>query len=119
MTFRQISEVALDGVSAELQAKYGWHTDTGAATNAPRSVAPQIGGGNPLRMGDKNAGALAPASADKGGNYPSGGDAPVYLRVVSDSNRCMPRKPHTDAPRGLGIHLVLVVDNGWPVRALG
>lgn len=66
MTFRQIGTVALDGVSADLQVKYGWHTDTGAATNAPRSVAPQEKGEDPLRMTNwKNAEAEAPASVDR------------------------------------------------------
>jgi hypothetical protein len=58
--FRQISEIALDGVSAELQAKYGWHT---AATGSietlnPSPVAPlTLEGGARQRMGIKDGGA--------------------------------------------------------------
>lgn len=49
MAFRSIGELAGD----VMQRMEIAHTDTGAATNAPRSVAPQVGGGNPLRMGKK------------------------------------------------------------------
>lgn len=51
MTFKQIGTVALDGVSAELQARYGWHTGSGGSDErAPRPVAPQAGREGPLRM---------------------------------------------------------------------
>ena len=57
MTFRQIGTVALDGVSADLQVKYGWHTEaTGSAMLDLSPVAPQEKGEDPLRMGKKDGG---------------------------------------------------------------
>lgn len=113
MAFRSIGDLAIK-VLAEIETA---HTDTGAATNAPRSVAPQVGGGNPLRMGEtgkKNAEAEAPASADREENVKQGKKSAANLRVVSDNRRCLDTasrrrsKPHAPV---VSRHLRLVVSN--------
>jgi hypothetical protein len=118
VTFRQISTVALDGVSADLQLKYGWHTEaTGSIETLDRSpVAPQVREGGPLRMTNKNAGALAPASTDREDIVNRRGQKPLCnLRVVSDNRRCLDTasrrrsKPHAPV---VSRHLRLVIDNG-------
>jgi hypothetical protein len=116
VTFRQISEIALDGVSAELQAKIGWHTEaTGSDALDLSPVAPRTGGrGNPARMGMKNAEAEAPASADREEHVREGRTA-LNLVVVSDNRRCLDTasrrrsKPHAPV---VSRHLRLVIDNG-------
>ena len=117
--FRQISEVALDGVSAELQAKYGWHT---AATGSietlnPSPVAPQREGrDNALRMGEtgKNGRAVKPGRVNR--EVVRQRSEADWL-AISASLRTIRRNKCAVAPQGsptLAAHLFLVIDHAKP-----
>jgi hypothetical protein len=128
VTFRQISTVALDGVSADLQMKYGWHTEaTGSIETLDRSpVAPQVAGEATLRMTNKGTGANSGQVGDQA-VAPQGGQRPTTARnsqtrtshdwqAISASLLTANRNKRVALPTrhapALATRLFLVVDKG-------
>jgi len=133
LAFRSIETLASDMLrkieAGEFPLYEERHTEAGAATNAPRSVAPQEGGrSNPMRMGNsKKAGAEAPAvgqEVSQTRDKSSGGGNPTLLSTRKHMLTVLPAASasrHVSSARPtrcVGSHLKLVwnADHAGPAE---